>query len=223
MKNYYPYINVLFALLMIYSCASYGPKNKELPEVLSTTEQVLASLADKIPVTEDEVLKNTYLQLVNKYQELAPALKKCNEKYALTVNYMITLREAQKALQRVDKDFNTLTDKAFILDAIYRDYDAKLQSINSSPKSDANTKIKVLVNSNEDEGFFVFGKLSYEQGLDIKRFRFNRPTQNASQDFVPGYYLFWLEKEDLVGEPELHLIMDDGTEGEKQLVLKTPK
>ncbi|WP_152538416.1 hypothetical protein [Aquimarina macrocephali] len=223
MKNFYQYSLTLCMLILICSCASYGAKNKDLAGVLSNTQQAINNLSAKIPTTSDQTLIKAYQKLEKKYQELAPVLEKCNEKYALTVTYMTTLQEAQKVLQRLDKDFNTISNKGFIIDAIYGDYDAKLQSINSSSKSDANTKIKVLVNSNEDEGFFVFGKLSYEKDLDIKRFRFNKPTQNASQDFVPGYYLFWLEKDDRIGEPELHLIISNGTEEEKQLVLKIPK
>lgn len=223
MKHPYPYSYMLCIMILIYSCASYGPKNKDLDQVLSTTQSTISSLAIKVPTTQDQELIGAFQKLEKKYQELAPALEKCNEKYALTIPYVTTLKEAQKALQRVDKDFTTISDKTFVLDAIYQDYNAKLESINSSPKSDANTKVKVLVNSNEDEGFFVFGKLSYEQDLDIKRFRFNQPTQNATQEFVPGYYLFWLEKDERIGAPELHLIMDNGKEEEKQLVLKTPK
>lgn len=223
MKNYLPYGFAFCFVFVIASCASYGKKNKDLTQVLANTQQTMNSLAAKMPATEDATLIEAYQKLEKKYQELAPALEKCNEKYALTTEYMSTLKEAQRALQRVDKDFTTASDNAFMLDAIYQDYDAKLKSIYSSPKSDANTKVTVTINSNEDEGFFVFGKLSYEKELDIKRFRFNKPTQNAIQDFVPGYYLFWLEKDDRIGEPELHLILSSGEEGTKQLVLKTPK
>ncbi len=223
MKNFYKFILAFYSLVFIYSCASYAPKDNNLSIVLSTSEQALTSLAEKIPAAEDDNLIKAYNKLEKKSKELFPALEKCNKKYALTPEYMATLEEAQKTLRRIDKDFNAIPDKTFIFDAIYLDYDAKLTSINSSEKNDANTKIKVTVDSNEEEGYFVFGKLSYEKTLDIKRFRFNKPTNKASQDFVPGYYLFWLEKEDRVGEPELHLIMSNGSEEEKQLVLKTPK
>ncbi len=223
MNIFYKFTCSLYMLLLIYSCASYSTQDNELPIVLSKSEQALTSLAESISLTENSDLLNAYNNLEKISKELFPALEKCNQKYRLTPAYMITLREAQKTLEHLHKDFNTMSDKAFLMEAIYLDYDAKLQSIRSSDKSDANTKIKVVVDSNEDEGYFVFGKLSYEQELDIKRFRFNKPTHNATQDFVPGYYLFWLEKEDRVGEPELHLIMSSGTELEKQLVLKTPK
>ncbi|MEW7279336.1 hypothetical protein ABW636_12150 [Aquimarina sp. 2201CG1-2-11] len=223
MKNKYSYSIMLCLILCMCSCASYGPKNKDLTGVLSNTQQTITNLTEKIQTTGDKMLIKTGQKLESKYRELAPVLESCNEKYTLTTEYMTTLQEAQRALQRVDKDFNRISDKAFILDAIYLDYNAKLTSIKSNSKSDANSKIKVTVNSNEGEGFFVFGKLSYEQSLNIKRFRFNKPTQNASQDFVPGYYLFWLEKDERIGEPELHLIVSNGAEEVKQLVLKTPK
>ncbi|MBQ4820685.1 hypothetical protein [Aquimarina sp. MMG016] len=223
MENLYKQALAVFILIFISGCASYGPKDNKLSVILSGTQQAVTNLAEKITITEDQDLIAKYYNLEKKYEELFPVLIKCNEKYALTTTYMSTLEEAQKSLQRLYKNFDDITDKSYMLESIYLDYDAKLQSINSSAKSDANTTIKVTINSSEDEGFFVFGKLSYEQNLNIKRFRFNKPTQNASQDFVPGYYLFWLEKEDRVGEPELHLIMSNGKEEEKQLVLKTPK
>ncbi len=223
MKNFYKFTLTFYISVFMYSCASYGPTDNKLSVVLSKTQQAVTNLAEKIPVTEDDSLIKAYGKLEKKSKELFPALEECNKKYALTPEYMATLQGAQKTLERMDKDFNTIPDKTFILDAIYLDYDAKLTSINSSAKNDANTKIKVTVDSNEEEGYFVFGKLSYEKELNIKRFRFNKPTQKASQDFVPGYYLFWLEKEDRVGEPELHLIMSNGEEKEKNLVLKTPK
>ncbi|MEW7289080.1 hypothetical protein [Aquimarina sp. 2304DJ70-9] len=223
MKNFFKFIWALCISVIVYSCAQYASKDNDLSIVLSTTEKAITSLSEKIPATKDDDLIVSYNKLEAKSKELFPVLVKCNEKYKLTVNYLETLREAQKTVQRLDKDFDAIDDKTFILNAIYLDFDAKLKSINSSAKNDANTKIKVTVDSSEDEGFFVFGKLSYEKELNIKRFRFNKPTQKASQDFVPGYYLFWLEKEDRVGEAELHLIMSSGVEEVKQLVLKTPK
>jgi len=224
MKNYLTYGFAFYFVFLITNCASsnYETKNKSLNQILAHTKQTINSLATKIPATEDKKLLKAYQNLEKKYQELAPVLEKCNEKYALTTAYMTTLKEAQKTLQRIDKNFKTISNKTFTIDAIYQDFDAKLQSIHKSAKSDANTKVRVIINSNKDEGFFVFGKLSYERDMNIKRFRFNKPTQNAVQDFVPGYYLFWLEKEHRIGEPELHLIMSSEEE-EKQLVLKTPK
>ncbi|TSE04094.1 hypothetical protein [Aquimarina algiphila] len=223
MKNFYKLIFASYILLFMYGCASYAPKDNKLSIVLSKTQKAITGLAEKTTVTNDDNLIKAFSKLEKKSIELFPALEVCNKKYALTPEYMATLQEAQKTLERLHKDFNTISNKTFLLDAIYLDYDAKLASITSSAKNDANTKIKVIVDSNEEEGYFVFGKLSYEKELNIKRFRFNKPTHNASQDFVPGYYLFWLEKEDRIGEPELHLIMSDGTEEEKKLVLKTPK
>lgn len=214
---------MIFILAFISSCASYRPKNNDLTLVLSKSQQTIASLKEKIAISEEQALKEAYNKLNEKSAALFPILEKCNKKYALTPEYMTTLKEIEKTVSRMNKEFNTTSDKAFILDAIYKDYDAKLQTIKNTAANNATTKIKVTVNSNEEEGFFVFGKLSYEQRQDIKRFRFNQPTQNAVQDFVPGYYLFWLEKEDRVGAPELHLIMSNSGEEEKQLVLKAPK
>ncbi|MEB3344039.1 hypothetical protein U6A24_01125 [Aquimarina gracilis] len=225
MKN----LNISFFLLLICisgfvnSCASYAPRNNKLSVVLSKTQQAITGLEEKIIKSKEDELIQVYSKLNKKSEELFPLLKKCNDKYALTTEYIKTLQETEKILRNMVKEYETLPDKIFILDAISQDYDAKLQTIKNTAKNDATTKIKVIVNSNEEEGFFVFGKLSYEQGQDIKRFRFNQPTQNAVQDFVPGYYLFWLEKEDRIGEPELHLIMSNAGEEEKTLVLKTPK
>ena len=141
MNNQYAYGIILFFILCMCSCASYGPKNKDLAGVLSNTQQTITNLTEKIQTTGDKMLIETGQKLENKYLELAPVLENCNEKYALTTAYMTTLQESQRALQRVDKDFNSISDKAFILDAIYRDYNAKLTSIKSSPISDANSKI----------------------------------------------------------------------------------
>ncbi|WP_298548775.1 hypothetical protein [uncultured Aquimarina sp.] len=223
MKKLVTQIVIVFILVLITSCASYGPKNNDLTLVLSKSQQTIASLKEKIAVSEEKGLKEAYNNLNEKSAMLFPVLEKCNEKYALTPEYIATLIEIEKTISRINKEFTTTSDKEFILNAIYKDYDAKLQTIKNTAANNATTKIKVTVNSNEEEGFFVFGKLSYEQGQNVKRFRFNQPTQNAIQDFVPGYYLFWLEKEDRIGEPELHLIMSNSGEEEKQLVLKTPK
>ncbi|WP_109299760.1 hypothetical protein [Aquimarina sp. AU474] len=215
---------ILFCIAsVLFSCASYGLKNKNLSIVLSQTELALTGLEKKITTSNDPELKKAYSRLKQKSVELFPVLEKCNDKYALTTEYVTTLQASEKTLKNLDKAYETIADKTFILEAIYTDFDAKLQTINNTAKNDATTKIKVIVNSNEEEGFFVFGKLSYEQGQNIKRFRFNQPTQNAIQDFVPGYYLFWLEKEDRVGEQELHLILSTSGEEEKKLILQTPK
>jgi len=105
---------------------------------------------------------------------------------------------------------------------LFQNENFSMQTIKSSKNKAATKKVRVTINSAEEEGFFVYGKLSYEQAKDIKRYRFNKPTQNASEDFVPGYYLFWLEKDKRIGKPELYLIMSDGTDAGKDLILKTP-
>ncbi len=223
MKNCFPHIFALFTLVLLTGCASYAPKNNDLSLVISKTQQTMTSLAEKLKVSDNDTLLEEYNKVKTTSKELFPLLIQCNEKYALTPEYVSALQEAQKTLDRLVKNFDTADNKKFMLNAIYQDYNAKLQTINNTAQNDATTKIKVLVNSNEEEGFFVFGKLSYEKEQRIKRFRFNRPTQNASQDFVPGYYLFWLEKDDRIGEPELHLILSNEGEEEKTLVLKAPK
>lgn len=215
---------VLLGILIIASsCASYRSKKNTLSLILSQTQQALLDLQEKITPSTDPKLKKAYLELKQKGEELFPVLEKCNDKYALSPAYVTSLETSKKTLIALHKAYDTTLDKTYILEAIRTDYDAKLQTINNTAKNDATTKIKVIVSSNEEEGFFVFGKLSFEQGQNIKRFRFNQPTQNAIQDFVPGYYLFWLEKEDRIGEPELHLIMSNNGEEEKTLILKTPK
>jgi len=223
MKQKTIYILLLGVLIIVSGCASYGPKNNGLSLILSQTQQALLDLEKKITTTNEPKLKKAYFDVKQKSEALFPVLEKCNDKYALNKEYLSTLEASKKTLITLSKSYDTTPDKTYILEAITTDYDAKLQTINNTAKNDATTKIKVIVNSNEEEGFFVFGKLSYEQGQNIKRFRFNQPTQNAIQDFVPGYYLFWLEKEDRVGEPELHLIMSNSGEEEKTLILQTPK
>ncbi|MFD2563152.1 hypothetical protein [Aquimarina rubra] len=218
-------IKIILSLITVlfYSCASYGPKNKDLSLVLANTQISLINLQEKINTSKEPKLKEAYDQLALISKELFPVLEKCNDKYALSPEYVATLRETERTLRYLVKEYETISDKEYIINAMYQDYDAKLQTIKNTAKNDATTKIKVIVNSNEEEGFFVFGKLSYEQGQDIKRFRFNQPTQNAVQDFVPGYYLFWLEKDGRIGAPELHLILSSSGEEEKTLVLQTPK
>jgi len=223
MQYVYKFNMLFLGLLFFGSCASYAPKKNGLTQVLLQTTETVGQLAKKIPTAQNQALTKAFTELEAKQEELFPMLEQCNKKYALTAEYVTSLSQTQKTLERLHGNFDTVRDKVFVLTAIYKDYDAKMQTIKNTAKNDATTKIKVIINSNEEEGFFVFGKLSYEQGQDIKRFRFNQPTQNAIQDFVPGYYLFWLEKEDRVGEPELHLIMSNSGEEEKQLVLKAPK
>ncbi len=223
MKQKKIYLLLLGVIIIASSCASYRSKKNTLSLVLSQTQQALLDLEEKITPTTDPKLKKAYFELRQKGEVLFPVLEKCNDKYALSTEYVATLETSKQTLIDLYKTYDTTTDKTYILEAIYNDYDAKLQTVYNTAKNDATTKIKVIVNSNEEEGFFVFGKLSFEQGQDIKRFRFNQPTQNAIQDFVPGYYLFWLEKDDRVGEPELHLIMSASGEEEKTLILQTPK
>ena len=223
MKQLYNSIILVFAIVFISGCASYAPKTNDLTAILVKTNEAITQLEKKISTSTDQELINSYNQLNQKHQELFPLLEKCNEKYALTTEYLSTLRETQKILANMDKNFDQIMDKIFMLNAIFQDYEAKLQTIKNTAQNDATTKIKVVVSSGQEEGFFVFGKLSFEKEQEIKRFRFNQPTQNASQDFVPGYYLFWLEKDNRVSEPELHLIMSNNGEEEKTLVLATPK
>lgn len=217
-------IPLLFITLCLSSCGIYyGANDGSVDLLLTETKEIITTLGEKVTTSGDDELIKAYATLKKESDSLMPVLKRCNENYRLTETYIETLEESKSVLEKLVTAFDTLSDKTYVINAIYQDYNAKLNSINSSKKSDANTKIKVIVDSSEDEGFFVFAKLSYEKDADIKRFRFNRPTDNASQNFVPGYYLFWLEKDDLIGEPELHLISINGSEKEIKIVLKTPK
>lgn len=223
MKSIRAYVLLALSTVILYGCASYSPKNNDLSLVLSNTQQTLSMLQKKIAAINSPKLNEAYAALNQKSATLFPVLERCNKKYALSTAYVTSLKEAEKVLKQLTKNETDLANKEGILQAITQDYDAKLQTIRNTAKNDATTKIRVTVNSNKEEGFFVFGKLSYEQEQDIKRFRFNRPTQNAVQNFVPGYYLFWLEKDGRASTPELHLIMSASGEEEKSLVLQTPK
>jgi len=207
MKQVQTQVALILITVLLYGCASYGPKNKDLSLVLSNTQRNLTSLQEKITASKEPKLKEAYEKLVLKSKELFPVLEKCNDTYALTPEYVATLKETERRVRDLTKNYETISNKEYIINAIYKDYDAKLQTIHNTAKNNATTTIKVIINS----------------GQDIKRFRFNQPTQNAIQDFVPGYYLFWLEKEGRVGVPELHLIMSSSGEEEKTLVLQTPK
>lgn len=212
-------------LISFFTCKSayYQQGNSDLKKIANRTTTALQNIKEKAIAAEDISIEKTIDSLESKQKELFYLLDGCNERNALTLEYLNSLKEAQKMLEKIDQDYTAVAHKTAIIKAIYLDFEAKETSINSDENNDANTKVKVIVDSNEDQGYFVFGKLSFEQDLNIKRFRFNRPTQQASQDFVPGYYLFWLEKGELVGEPELHLIMLNGEDTEKTLVLKAPK
>jgi len=239
MKKIYKLL-IITIVVSLVSCKStyYSKDNLALTAIASQTKKTLKSIKkraikeekskynieDEIEIgtqTKSSILK-TIAKVENKRKELFYLLEGCNDRNALTPEYLKSLEETQKMLQKLATEEHIIK-KEKILEGIYYDYKAKEMAINSSENNDANTKVRVIVDSNEDNGFFVFGKLSFEGNLDIKRFRFNKPTQQATQDFVPGYYLFWLEKEDRIGEPELHLITFSGEDKEKVLVLKAPK
>ena len=223
MKQLKVYFICFLITTLVSGCAGYRSKTKDLTLILTKSEQTLNRLQEKIKQSTDSSLRNRFSQLLEKSDTLFPILKKCNEKYALYPEYIATLRETDNTLRALLKDYESISDKQYVINAITQDYDAKIQTIKNTAQNDATTKIKVIVNSNDEKGFFVFGKLSFEHGKDIKRYRFNQPTQNAVQDFIPGYYLLWLEKENRIGTPELHLIMSHSGEEEKRLVLQTPK
>ena len=222
MKKRFVFVIKLCMLFVLCSCASYLPTNNEFPMLLSSTEQAISNLQLKVNSSEDNSLKEAYNKLTETSAVLFPALQACHKEYKISAEYMATIKESRNTLINLENQFGTTSNKAFILEAISKDYDAKLQTIKSSKNKAATKKVRVTINSAEEEGFFVYGKLSYEQAKDIKRYRFNKPTQNASEDFVPGYYLFWLEKDKRIGKPELYLIMSDGTDAGKDLILKTP-
>lgn len=216
---------IMVIILSFSSCKTsfYTQGNTDLKVIAMQTKTSLKDLKGNAIKNNDEVILDKLDNIENKRKELFYLLDGCNEKNTLTQEYLNTLKEAQKTIQSVSETYKKTSGKEEILDAIYLDFTAKEASIKSDENNDANIKVKVTIDSTEDEGFFVFGKLSFEQGSNIKRFRFNKPTQKASQDFVPGYYLFWLEKDDLVGKPELHLIILNGEDKVKTLVLKAPK
>lgn len=222
MKKRCVFVIKLCVLFLLCSCASYLPTNNEFPMLLSSTAQAISNLELKVNNSKNNNLKEAYDELTKNSALLFPLLEACNKKYALSEEYIVGIKESKNILVDMESQFETTSNKAFILEAISKDYNAKQQSINNSKNKAATEKVRVTVNSAEEEGFFVYGKLSYEQAKDIKRYRFNKPTQNASEDFVPGYYLFWLEKDQRIGKPELYLIMSDGTDAGKDLILKTP-
>ena len=224
MKNFRNYVLLGILAVSIFSCGVKAPEETNpLTSITLKTRQSLKKLADTIYATSDTELIETFSALEKKQRSLFRLLKKCDRNNKLKPEYLVTLSETQKTLDRLFQDEETINDPKYLLESIYLDYDAKQRSINYYVSKDANAKIKVIVNSNKEEGAFVFAKLSYEKNMDIKRFRFNSPTNDASQYFVPGYYLFWLEKDGRTSDPELHLIVGDGTDTEKKLTLKDPK
>ena len=224
MKNFRNYILLSILSISIFSCAVKAPEETNaLASITLKTQESLKKLADTIYATSDTELIKTFSALKKRQRSLFRLLKKCDRNNKLKPGYLTTLSETQKTLDQLFQNDEAINDPQFILESIYLDYDAKQKSINYYVSKDANAKIKVIINSNEEEGAFVFAKLSYEKNKDIKRFRFDSPTNNASQYFVPGYYLFWLEKDGRVSEPELHLIVGDATVTEKKLTLKDPK
>lgn len=217
---------IIFAVSMLSFAVKAQEPSKEkptLPSITLKTKQSLKRLSAKIDKNSDKEFVETFKALKKKQRSLFRVLKRCDRNRKLKPEYLLTLNESQKVLDQLFQNYETTEDKQFLLESVYKDYDAKRKSINYYVAKHANAKIKVIINSNENEGYFVFAKLSYEKGMDIKRFRFDSPTNNASLSFVPGYYLFWLEKDGRVSEPELHLIVGDATDIEKRLTLKSPK
>lgn len=227
MKTSVNYVIIVLGISMLSCVVKAQESQKEIntfPSITLETQRSIERLADKIYTTSNEELTEAFKALKKKQRRLFRILKRCDRRSKIQPGYLTTLHESQKALDQLFQNYETIDNKQFILKSIYLDYDAKRKSINYYVSKDANAKIKVIVNSNEEEGYFVFAKLSYEKDKDIKRFRFDSPTHNASQYFVPGYYLFWLEKDERVSEPELHLIVGNGgTDTEKKLTLKDPK
>lgn len=224
MKNCRNYIAIIGLSLSILSCGVKPPQESEaLLSILAETAASTKKLAGKINTASDKQLVKTFKTLEKRQRRLFPLLKRCDRNNSILPEYLETLSESQKTLERLFRNYETTDDQQFILESIAMDYDAKKRSINYYVSKDANAKIKVIINSNQEEGYFVFAKLSYEKDMNIKRFRFDSPTNNASQYFVPGYYLFWLEKDERVSDPELHLIVGNGTDTEKKLTLKDPK
>lgn len=223
MKNLIYYLIVIL-LITAFSCGIKAPDEKNpLTSIELKTRQTLEKLGDTLYATSDGELIDIFKALEKKQRSLFKVLWRCDRNNKLEPGYVTTLSKNQEALDSLYRNYDTVDNKKFIMESVYMDYDAKRRSINYYVSKDANAKIKVIVNSNEEEGYFVFAKLSYEKDKEVKRFRFDGPTNNAAQYFVPGYYLFWLEKGERTSDPELHLIVGDGTETERKLTLKDPK
>ena len=161
MKQIYNSIILVFAIVFTSGCASYAPKTNDLTAILVKTNETITQLEEKILISKDRELINAYAELDQKQKELFPLLEKCNEKYALTSEYLSTLRATQKILANMDKNFDQITDKKFMLNAVFQDYEAKLQTIQNTAQNDATTKIKVVVNSGQEEGFFCIWKVIF--------------------------------------------------------------
>ncbi|MFK7785803.1 MAG: hypothetical protein AB8B56_11840, partial [Crocinitomicaceae bacterium] len=126
MKNFTPPILTIFIALCLSSCGIYyGADDGTVDLLLSETKETITTLGEKVTTSGDDELIKAYAILKNESDSLMHVLKKCNENYRLTQTYIATLKQAKSALDEIVTDFDTRSDKAFIIDAVYQDYHAK--------------------------------------------------------------------------------------------------
>ncbi|GGI58493.1 hypothetical protein GCM10011444_28020 [Winogradskyella haliclonae] len=165
-------------------------------EVAFKTQQTMTYLAESIYKTNSVELRNSFVELEETHNRLFKILVDYSESdNVISEDYLLSLENSQKVLEELSNPFEDIKASLRLFEAIKYDYKAKLQSIDYGISISINEKVKVTVKTTKSSGYFAYIKYSSDENINIKRLRFNNPTNNAERYLSPGYYIIWVEKD----------------------------
>lgn len=197
------FLALLFNVALLAQDYPEKPTKQEYSKVLLKTQTNLTKLAEKVYQTEDENLIRSFKNLEENSKKTQKNLIALEDYSNFPNEYLFTLVDSNSALIRLSNDMEDVEEAKQLIDYISEDYKAKANSINFGITTDVNSKIKVTVETIGGSGYSVFVKYSYDLDIDKKRFLFNNKTNNSVRYFSPGYYIFWIEKEDFKSDSRL--------------------
>lgn len=193
---------VIFMTFLVTGCGLYVTQesSKAYQEVALNTQNSMTGLSNKINGIREVNVKSSFQQLENAHQKLFTLLEECNRQYKIEADYLATLIQSQKALEKVLTNTYTPEKTIQILEGVTNDYKAKTKSVVPGPKTNIVPKLDLVVQTSISQGYKAYVKYSFDFDTDIVRFEFNNPTNNAKTKLAPGYYIVWIEKGDFKSE-----------------------
>jgi hypothetical protein len=191
-----------FSIFHLCYSASYSAQSSNIDyfEVSFKTQKTLTQLQKVLNSTKNADLVNLYRNLETSSRQLFKILDDVIKTKKIDNDYLISLQNNYGALEKALNNLDNFGLLKKTLISVNLDYSNKYNSISFGISPNFVDKIKVVVETKNGSGYFVFVKYSYDFKNYIKRYQFNNATNNAEKLLAPGYYIIWIEKGDYISE-----------------------
>jgi hypothetical protein len=195
---------IIITILILTCSATHAQPHDKIAQLSLETQNAITKLIKNV---SDKFVGNTDL-LVNiaGLNDAATALydKMEQESPGGSVTdsvFFYSLKSAQQAIEILSTNYSADSIRT-VTEYLTKDYQTKISASGSTSLPVTTTSIKVYIEVNRNGqlkgGYDVQCNYMWEASLKKGKFRSNEPTNNAYLNLSPGYYIFYVLKDDVV-------------------------